>query len=160
MSRSRAQAVETQILPWVEGHNEHARGMKALPPRALRPVYLPAALALWPLGNASLFPGSIVPIVTQRVSLWQWLNHTVLRRDQIVAVATLRDPSSTTLNASALFPIGCAARIIECERLDNGIRRITVHGICRVRIVHELAKKTRLAQNASPYVINQAQTCA
>ena len=126
--------------------------MKALPPRALRPVSLPSALALWPVRNASLFPGSIIPIDTQRVSLWQWLSHTMLRQDQIVAIATLRDPSSTTLNASAVFPIGCAARIIEGERLDNGIRRVIVHGLCRVRIVHTLEKKTRLAQQTSPYV--------
>jgi ATP-dependent Lon protease len=109
-------------------------------------------LALWPSRSGGVFPGSIVPIDNQRVSLWRWLSHTMLRRDQIVVVATLRDPSSTTLDASAVFPIGCAARIIAGQRLDDGIRRVIVHGICRVRIVDELAKKTRLAPMTSPYV--------
>jgi ATP-dependent Lon protease len=95
---------------------------------------------------------------TQQLSPWQRWSHTLLRRDQVVCVAALRDPSSTTRNAEDVFQVGCAVLIQEIKRLEGPVRRVRVHGLCRVRIAQGLAKSNRYQQVRVQKLVEKGDT--
>jgi ATP-dependent Lon protease len=48
--------------------------------------------------------------------------------------------------------MGCVARIVQAKPIESGQHEIHLHGVCRIRILHELSRRTHFAKQTSPFV--------
>ena len=94
---------------------------------------LPETLPIFPLSNAVVLPGSILPL---NIFEPRYINmvQDALKTHRLIGMIQPRDETTE----SPLFDIGCAARITRFEETNDGRLEISLTGICRFEIEHEL----------------------
>ena len=104
---------------------------------------LPRELPIFPLTGALLLPRGQMPLnifEPRYVDLFA----DALGAGRMIGMVQPTDPGETGLSVpdgTALYPIGCAGRIASFQETDDGRFLITLRGLCRFRIVEELAMR-------------------
>lgn len=94
---------------------------------------VPDRLPVLPLRDIIIFPHMVVPLVAGREGTKSAVEQGMNLNRLIIAVAQ-KDPSVEEPTASDLFRVGVLGRIAHMMKLPNGLVKVLVEGIARVRV--------------------------
>ncbi|HUO97966.1 MAG TPA: LON peptidase substrate-binding domain-containing protein [Rhizomicrobium sp.] len=120
---------------------------------------LPSIINVFPLSGVLLLPRGQLPLNVFEPR-YLALVDAVLSADRLVGVIQTTQNEEKVLKP-ALSSMGCAGRLTGFRENDDGRYLITLTGVCRFRMVEELATQTpyrRVAADFSPFIgdLNQA----
>ena len=96
-------------------------------------VIIPSELSILPLRGVVIFPSAIVPLLISRGSSLK-LVEDCRRGDNLLGLATQKNPDDENPIAHALYARGCAGRILKMLKYPDGSVRILVQGVKRIEI--------------------------
>ena len=96
-------------------------------------VVVPAELPILPLRGVVIFPSAIVPLLISRGSSLK-LVEDCRKGNNLLGLATQKNPDDENPTAHALYARGCAGRILKMLKYPDGSVRILVQGIKRIEI--------------------------
>ncbi|MBK6847618.1 MAG: endopeptidase La [Proteobacteria bacterium] len=99
------------------------------------PVELPDQLAILPLRNSVLFPGSIIPIDVGRRKSVRLIEDAISKERPIIGILTQRDARTEEPSDGDLFAVGCAARILKVIKLAKDNFSVILQGVSRVQVL-------------------------
>lgn len=107
--------------------------MKKSSPFAQNFDQLPQSLPIFPLNNAFVLPGGLLPL---NIFEPRYLNmfHDAMRSDQLIGMIQPRDDN----DVPNLFEVGCAARVTRYEETIDGRLEVGLTGLCRFRVMKEI----------------------
>jgi Lon protease-like protein len=98
---------------------------------------VPAVIPIFPLEDATLFPGASHPfhIFEPR---YRAMVADALKGDRIIGMVTLRPGYEADYGGRPqIFPIGCAGLITDVEELPDGRFNIVLQGVVKIRVTSE-----------------------
>ena len=95
---------------------------------------VPEVLSILPLRDTVLFPQAVVPLAAGRETSVRLIEDAA-RGGRLIGVFGQRDPSVEDPQQGDLYRVGTAATILKVVKQPDGIVRLVVQGIARVRIV-------------------------
>ncbi|MDP2626565.1 MAG: endopeptidase La [Candidatus Rokubacteria bacterium] len=95
---------------------------------------VPEVLSILPLRDTVLFPQAVVPLAAGRDTSVRLIEDAA-RGGRLIGVFGQRDPSVEDPQQGDLYRVGTAATILKVVKQPDGIVRLVVQGIARVRIV-------------------------
>ena len=114
---------------------------------------LPATVCLFPLAGALLLPGGRMPLNIFEPRYLQMLDHAIAGTRLLGIVQPALDGALRADGEPELCAVGCLGRVTSFAESGDGRYLITLQGVCRFRIVHELAVKTPFRQcRATPFL--------
>lgn len=96
-------------------------------------VAVPAELSILPLRGVVIFPSAIVPLLISRGSSLK-LVEDCRKGDNLLGLATQKNPDDENPTPHALYSRGCAGRILKMLKYPDGSVRILVQGVKRIEI--------------------------
>ncbi len=105
------------------------------------PDDLPGELALFPLTGALLLPRGRLPLNIFEPRYLAMTRHALAHGRLIGLIQPMAEgqPGLSAPDATPLYPIGCAGRIVAFQETDDGRYQITLRGVCRFTIAAELS---------------------
>src|SRR5215510_7259952 len=100
-----------------------------------QPVEIPDVLPILPLRNSVLFPGSIIPIDVGRRKSVRLVEDAISKERPVIGILTQRDARTEDPNATDMYGVGCAARILKVIKLAKDNFSVILQGISRIRIL-------------------------
>jgi Lon protease-like protein len=98
---------------------------------------LPVNIPIFPLDGAILFPEEKLPLNIFETRYLEMISD-ALENGALIGMVQPRDPVGYALETQAnVYDVGCAGRIVEHERTDDGRFLIVLEGVSRFRIVEE-----------------------
>ena len=99
-------------------------------------------LPLFPL-HTVLFPGGVLPL---RIFEPRYLDmvSACLRADSGFGVVAIREGRETGGQPTSIHPVGTLARIVDFDRLDDGLLGITCLGVQRLRVIGHRVRPDQL----------------
>jgi len=107
-------------------------------------VAIPDVLPVLPLRDAVVFPLTAVPLAVVQPRAVGLVDD-VMRGNRLLALVAQRDPSTEAVAADALHSVGTAAVIHQLARSPDGVVRLMVQGLERVRVLEQVT--------AEPYLV-------
>ena len=98
---------------------------------------VPEVLSILPLRDTVLFPQAVIPLAAGRETSVRLIEDAA-RGGRLIGVFGQRDPSVEDPQQGDLHRVGTAATILKVVKQPDGIVRLVVQGIARVRIVEML----------------------
>jgi hypothetical protein len=99
-------------------------------------------LPLFPLHTA-LFPGGVLPLRIFEPR-YQDMVSACLRADSGFGVVAIHGGQETGGQPTSIYPVGTLARIVDFDRLDDGLLGITCLGVQRLRVIGHRVRPDRL----------------
>ncbi|MGC8840348.1 MAG: endopeptidase La [Candidatus Sumerlaeaceae bacterium] len=99
---------------------------------------IPSELPVLPLDQFVLFPAMVAPIIVGEEKSKELINE-VVSGPRLVGVFTKKIDAPDANNFDNIYHVGTAAKIVKMVRTPDGIVRVLLHGIARIRIVEPLA---------------------
>ncbi len=100
---------------------------------------LPGIIPLFPLPNAVLFPGVMLPLHIFEERYRDMVRDAEASEDKLIGMTLLRgDWQESYYEQPEIFAVGCAGRMVRCERLDDGRYNILLQGVREFEICREL----------------------
>ncbi|WP_442580866.1 LON peptidase substrate-binding domain-containing protein [Mesorhizobium sp. ASY16-5R] len=114
---------------------------------------LPVTVAVFPLPEALLLPGGRMPLNIFEPRYLQLVDD-AMRGDRLIGmVQPALDGSKRQDDEPQLCEVGCLGRIISLSETGDGRYLISLQGVCRYRILQELAVRTPFRQcRIAPFV--------
>jgi ATP-dependent Lon protease len=111
--------------------------------------HLPERLPVLPLRNTVLYPVLITPMLatTERAKR---LVDDALAGDRLLVAVAARDPEVDEPSPTDLYEFGTAVRILRMLKTEDGMHRLWVQGVRRVRIVEMLEAEPYLRASIEP----------
>ena len=103
-----------------------------------RVVPLPATLPLFPLSGVLLLPRGRLPLNIFEPRYLEMVEH-ALGRERLIGLVQPSDAEERA-GRPELFEIGCAGRVSAFAEAEDGRYLITLQGVCRFRIIDEVAE--------------------
>jgi Lon protease-like protein len=107
-------------------------------------IPLPPTLKIFPLGEVVLFPDTLLPLHVFEPR-YRKLLADALAGDRMIGMVLVRNVDGPIAPAPPdrpdkpdVYPVGCAGRIVEHERLEDGRSTIVLRGTVKFRIRREL----------------------
>ncbi|MGX7875861.1 LON peptidase substrate-binding domain-containing protein [Mesorhizobium sp. ORM6] len=107
---------------------------------------LPSAIPIFPLEGALLLPGGRMPLNIFEPRYLQMVDEAVAGSRLIGIIQPSLDGALREDGEPELCNVGCAGRIIAFSETGDGRYLISLQGVCRFRIAHELTVKTPFRQ--------------
>ncbi|OBQ63697.1 LON peptidase substrate-binding domain-containing protein [Mesorhizobium erdmanii] len=107
---------------------------------------LPSTIPLFPLEGALLLPGGRMPLNIFEPRYLQMVDEAVAGSRLIGVIQPSLDGALREDGEPQLCNVGCAGRIIAFSETGDGRYLISLQGVCRFRIAHELTVKTPFRQ--------------
>lgn len=107
---------------------------------------LPATLAVFPLTAALLLPGGRMPLNIFEPRYLQMVDAAMAGSRLIGMIQPALDGTLLADGEPALCPVGCIGRITSLAETGDGRYLIALQGVCRFRVVEELAVRTPFRQ--------------
>jgi uncharacterized protein len=107
---------------------------------------LPSAIPIFPLEGALLLPGGRMPLNIFEPRYLQMVDEAVAGSRLIGVIQPRLDGALRDDGEPELCNVGCAGRIIAFSETGDGRYLISLQGVCRFRITHELTVKTPFRQ--------------
>ena len=96
-------------------------------------VVVPSELSILPLRGVVIFPSAIVPLLISRGSSLKLVDD-CRKGDNLLGLATQKNPDDENPGGQALYSRGCAGRILKMLKYPDGSVRILVQGVKRIEI--------------------------
>src|SRR5262245_21106521 len=106
-------------------------------------IAIPGELPILPLRGVVVFPSAIVPLLISRGSSLKLVDD-CRKGDNILGLATQKNPEDENPTPQALFARGCASRILKMLKYPDGSVRILVQGLKRIEIREYLQQEPYL----------------
>ncbi|MDQ0503307.1 LON peptidase substrate-binding domain-containing protein [Xanthobacter agilis] len=119
----------------------------------LSPADLPPVIPVFPLTGALLLPRAELPLNIFEPRYLAMVD-AVLGGGRLIGMVQPDDAAPATVHGPALHKVGCLGRLTEFSETGDGRYLITLTGICRYRIVEEMAVTTPYRQvriDAAPF---------
>ena len=107
---------------------------------------LPSTIPLFPLAGALLLPGGRMPLNIFELRYLQMVDEAIAGSRLIGIIQPSLDGALRADGEPELCNVGCVGRIISMAESGDGRYLISLQGVCRFRITHELAVKTPFRQ--------------
>ncbi|TPM27893.1 LON peptidase substrate-binding domain-containing protein [Mesorhizobium sp. B2-3-4] len=107
---------------------------------------LPSTIPLFPLEGALLLPGGRMPLNIFEPRYLQMVDEAVAGARLIGIIQPALDGALREDGEPALCNVGCLGRIIAFSETGDGRYLISLQGVCRFRVAHELTVKTPFRQ--------------
>ncbi|UVK56056.1 LON peptidase substrate-binding domain-containing protein [Mesorhizobium sp. AR02] len=107
---------------------------------------LPSTIPIFPLEGALLLPGGRMPLNIFEPRYLQMVDEAVAGSRLIGVIQPRLDGALREDGEPELCNVGCAGRIIAFSETGDGRYLISLQGVCRFRIAHELTVKTPFRQ--------------
>jgi Lon protease-like protein len=107
---------------------------------------LPSTIPLFPLAGALLLPGGRMPLNIFELRYLQMVDEAIAGSRLIGIIQPSLNGALRADGEPELCNVGCAGRIISMAESGDGRYLISLQGVCRFRITHELAVKTPFRQ--------------
>lgn len=107
---------------------------------------LPSTIAIFPLEGALLLPGGRMPLNIFEPRYLQMVDEAMAGSRLIGIIQPSLDGALRGDGEPELCNVGCAGRIISLAESGDGRYLISLQGVCRFRIAHELPVKTPFRQ--------------
>ena len=104
---------------------------------------VPREVAVLPVRNMVIFPGTVVPLVIGREKSRRLLAD-VLPEEKIIVTVCQRDPKVDEPAPDDLYSFGTSAMVLKLLQVSEDHQSIVVHGLTRVRIKRWLAAEPYL----------------
>lgn len=101
----------------------------------------PTRFPIFPLPNVVLFPGTYLPLHIFEPR-YRAMTEAALSGDEVIGMVLIRPDEDPMQARAPAFAVGCAGRIVESRRLDDGRFHLLLHGERRFRVVRELDLRT------------------
>lgn len=102
---------------------------------------LPDTIPLFPLPNAVLFPGVLLPLHIFEERYRDMVRDTENSDSKMIGMVLLRgDWQEKYYGQPEIFAIGCAGRMVQSERLDDGRYNILLQGVREFEVGSELGE--------------------
>ncbi len=101
----------------------------------MQPADLPETVAVFPLPGALLLPRARLPLHIFEPRYLQMLEDALKTPQRIIGMV---QPAPVPSNDQALHAIGCAGRVTQFSETEDGRYLITLTGISRFRVQHEV----------------------
>jgi hypothetical protein len=99
---------------------------------------LPRTVPLFPLPNAVLFPGVPLPLHIFEPRYREMVRDAERSEERLIGMVLLRGEWRQEYYGSpAIYPVGCAGRMVSVEPLADGRYNILLHGVREFTIVNE-----------------------
>ncbi|KQU92137.1 ATP-dependent protease [Mesorhizobium sp. Root695] len=107
---------------------------------------LPSTIPIFPLEGALLLPGGRMPLNIFEPRYLQMVDEAISGSRLIGVIQPSLDGALRDDGEPELCSVGCAGRIIAFSETGDGRYLISLQGVCRFRIAHELTVKTPFRQ--------------
>lgn len=107
---------------------------------------LPHSVPVFPLEGALLLPGGRLPLNIFEPRYLQMIDHAVASDRLIGLIQPSLDGALRDDATPELCNVGCFGRLTSFSESGDGRYLIALQGVCRFRVVHELAVKTPFRQ--------------
>ncbi|WP_027037505.1 LON peptidase substrate-binding domain-containing protein [Mesorhizobium ciceri] len=107
---------------------------------------LPSTIPIFPLEGALLLPGGRMPLNIFEPRYLQMVDEAIAGPRLIGVIQPSLDGALRGDGEPELCNVGCAGRIIAFSESGDGRYLISLQGVCRFRIAHELTVKTPFRQ--------------
>ncbi|MBN9252171.1 MAG: LON peptidase substrate-binding domain-containing protein [Mesorhizobium sp.] len=107
---------------------------------------LPHSVPVFPLEGALLLPGGRLPLNIFEPHYLQMIDHAVASDRLIGLIQPSLDGALRDDATPELCSVGCFGRLTSFSESGDGRYLIALQGVCRFRVVHELAVKTPFRQ--------------
>ncbi len=107
---------------------------------------LPAHAAVFPLAGALLLPGTRLPLNIFEPRYLQMVDEAVAGTRLIGVIQPSLDGAARADGEPELCAVGCLGRITSLAETGDGRYLIALQGVCRFRVLDELAVKTAFRQ--------------
>jgi Lon protease-like protein len=97
-------------------------------------IEIPTEVPVMPLGNAVLFPHSLLPLHIFEQRYREMLAHS-LDGDRMFSVALIKKGIEEATTIEDLFPVAAVGLIRACVGNENGTSNLVLQGLARVRLV-------------------------
>ena len=108
---------------------------------------LPTRIAVFPLPGVLLLPGGRLPLNIFEPRYLQMTDE-ALATTRLIGMIQPADPGDRS-ERPALYPTGCAGRLVAYSETDDGRYLITLRGVCRFTVAEELDQR-RLFREVAP----------
>ncbi len=113
---------------------------QATPPALLERVTIPSEVAVLPVRNVVIFPGTVVPLNIGREKSRRLLED-VLPDEKIIVTVCQKSLHTEDPTSEDLYDIGTAVMVLKLLRIEEGNQSLIVHGLARVRIKKWIAQE-------------------
>ena len=96
---------------------------------------LPSQIPVFPLAGALVFPRGQLPLNIFEPRYLSMVND-ALRSNRFIGM--IQPEATNSLEASALYKVGCVARITHFNEVGDGRYSITLTGVARFRLIDEM----------------------
>jgi Lon protease-like protein len=104
---------------------------------------LPPSVPLFPLPNVVLFPGAPLPLHIFEPRYREMVAEVSRRDERLIGMVLLRgDWRKDYYGRPAIFPIGCAGRMVRVEPLADGRCNILLHGVREFAVAEEQSERS------------------
>ncbi|MBS3733439.1 MAG: endopeptidase La [Phycisphaerae bacterium] len=117
---------------------------------------VPRELAVLPVRDTVLFPGSVIPLSIERDRSRRLLSD-VLPKQKVIAVVCQKDADVEEPGADDCYQVATAVTVLKLLRLEDDRRGAIVHGLSRVRIDRWIAEQPHLQAEVTPLTSEAAE---
>ncbi|MBI2527316.1 MAG: endopeptidase La [Candidatus Rokubacteria bacterium] len=110
---------------------------------------VPEVLSILPLRDTVLFPQAVTPLAAGREASVRLIEEAA-RGGRLIGVFGQRDPSVDDPQQADLHRVGTAATVLKVLKQPDGVVRLVVQGIARVRIVEVVQTRPFLKARVEP----------
>ena len=114
-----------------------------------------ANLPMFPLKNAHLFPGAVLPLHVFEPRYVQMIEHVMDNGTNIIAVSSLKLPVLQEQGEPPVRPVMGAGVIFAAEKLEEGRWNVLLRGVARVRLNSEHPQTHRFRTISSEVLHDQ-----
>jgi Lon protease-like protein len=107
---------------------------------------IPDTVPVFPLSAALLLPGGRMPLNVFEPRYLQMIDDALARKRLIGMIQPSLDGSLRDDGEPQLCAVGCIGRIVSTSETGDGRYLISLHGVCRFRVVEEMTVKTAYRQ--------------
>ncbi|MFH0766066.1 MAG: endopeptidase La [Calditrichota bacterium] len=112
-------------------------------------VELPPRLPVLPLRDIVIFPHMVVPLVVGRENTRQAVED-ALTQNRIILVIAQKDPTVEDPKPNDMYRVGILSRIVQMMKLPNGLAKVLVEGLIRVRVIRYFTSAKYLTASIKP----------
>ncbi len=102
---------------------------------------LPKTLPVLPLRDLVVFPHMVIPLPIGREGTLSAIDE-VMNAGRLILLVAQKDPGIENPKAKDLFRVGVLGRIVQILKLPNGLAKVLIEGVIRVKILRFCAARS------------------
>lgn len=96
-------------------------------------IDIPQQLSVLPLRDTVIFPHMVIPLVVGRPSTVAAVDHSI-QSNRMIALVSQKDPLVEKPGSADMFRIGVVGRVVQLMKLPNGLEKVLIEGLVRMKV--------------------------